>query len=1494
MNHIPDIPHPLQRDGRSQSQRVVKALAPPANRAAALENGSAMVEERTLADLLDFFMQYARQVRFESLKPRVNANRLSNGRSNGKSNLKTKEQETESLYTDWATLFRQSPLFILAGIHKTDTASIRAQFSQHADDAGRFDAFEGIHLMLEGAVSVLFQIHRWAIALGEADELSDLTLYENGIHSETEKPEDKKLAKPQYFGAFIRDIIKVNLQTPAGKLIGFALAAKTFPDGHFEELKDIEQWGFSKGLPSADPTFLKTPGSQRNKIRIAKQQLIAVFEELISGMEGIVSQAAKGLEDTVASNASHPPHIGLMLAFLRLFEKTNNNPADTTNSNLNAATQKHLDFFYQKVLGLKTKPAVPDSTHLVFELAKQLTDAKLDKAIAFLGGKDQNGIPIVFQLDEEIIVTKAQVSELRTLFLKKQKPYRPLAKAEDAPCQEVKTKGCEDPQEAPDTPKPSLTHDIVQAVFYAPVANSSNGKGDAFPKDSLEAWKTLGWEQSKLPKVGEEDLLQKHFEAYPIPRLAFALAAKALHLQGGKREIILKWSSNLPEGYDDVAIDFNNNLEAIQTALNTAFEVTDATIAAMSEAMGADNIAVKYLKNLPDTGRKNTLEAFLDGMKAALEAPLAPVILSDCEFKPYAQAFKATIQRHHGFDLSLSGEKEWLFPADVTITSQPSADQTALHVTMTIVLEADFPAVTWFNPEISTEKLDTHLPMMRLALRQSQQANGISLYHFFRYFQFSAPLLEVSVRHFKNLLVQTDEGVQDPNKPFLPFGALPKIGSNCYLGSEEIFRKKWKNLAVHIGWKDKPSNFEEHYANYQKGGIQESLFEVKIEALKQASWKDLGTKGLFSNDPMISTCPNNADSAWLVNNVPPFVLDENAAPLEPFSQFSKEGFLRFGLSGQTFQHNVFPQMYARQVNAQAMLADDKPVGGAIYKVGGGYKVFEPSDTSFIPTRITSSVELPLEPYSPAIESISVDYTADAAAEDLTFFHLHPFEGTFEKRALLPAPSVLPTFEDEGALLLGISDLTPGEQLDLLFQVAESTADPDLPPADVKWFYLTKNRWKELPKDTNLLSDATEGFLRSGVVKIAVPPDIDQENTILPAHLHWLKACAYQRAGAVSETIGVHAQAARATFVHVAGSFTDRLTVPLKADTVVKPLAENANIKKISQPYATFGGQTKEPMPRFYRRASEHLRHKGRAITLFDYERLVLEAFPEVYKVKCIPHTLGLPEELSDFHAAPGHVVVAVIPDLTKLELSERMRPKATRSLLDKIEDFLRSCTSPFVKIRALNARYQPFRVSGKVRFRQGKSDEFYRKQLQRDLDRILAPWAFEQGKEIDFGGAVHQSVILRHIEDLDYVDYVTDFLLWRKKDTTRQAQQDRGLTAEPEKLLRIAGIPISASELDTHLAKKSANRVKEADVLLSDYEHANFIPAGTARSILVPEEHVFEVLTEDCLPKCEREAADHCRTGLGNLGIGTGKWEIEKGDLPEEPDCPEVVGEDDP
>ena len=155
---------------------------------------------------------------------------------------------------------------------------------------------------------------------------------------------------------------------------------------------------------------------------------------------------------------------------------------------------------------------------------------------------------------------------------------------------------------------------------------------------------------------------------------------------------------------------------------------------------------------------------------------------------------------------------------------------------------------------------------------------------------------------------------------------------------------------------------------------------------------------------------------------------------------------------------------------------------------------------------------------------------------------------------------------------------------------------------------------------------------------------------------------------------------KVSFLPGAENDLNRLENPLDAESIADFTVNNPAIAAVAQTYQSFAGEPEEETDTFYIRVSEHLRHKGRAITLFDYERLVLEAFPEIHRVKCITHTLGRRQEAFDYELAPGFVTLAVIPDLSQLKYADRFQPKVTLGTLKKIEAYLMERTSPFVRL----------------------------------------------------------------------------------------------------------------------------------------------------------------------------------------------------------------------
>ena len=311
------------------------------------------------------------------------------------------------------------------------------------------------------------------------------------------------------------------------------------------------------------------------------------------------------------------------------------------------------------------------------------------------------------------------------------------------------------------------------------------------------------------------------------------------------------------------------------------------------------------------------------------------------------------------------------------------------------------------------------------------------------------------------------------------------------------------------------------------------------------------------------------------------------------------------------------------------------------------------------------------------------------------YHITPFGcALLTKVAVDPDPNkspapcfFLPQYDQAGELYLGIADLTPPQSLSLLFQVAEGSADPNLQRESVAWHYLDGNTWRSLT-DGQLVLDTTKGLLNSGIVAFDLAAG--QPGTLLTSDLYWIRASVSKNCRSVGDLVDVQAQAVSATFFD-RGNAPDHLDQPLPAVTI-KDLAEPVpEVKAVHQPFTSFGGAPVEQDAQFYTRVSERLRHKNRALTCWDYERLILEAFPAIYKVKCLPVDSFEDPALAD------QIEIVVIPDIRGQLPFDPFEPKVADDVLSGIQKFLAQHAPATASVVVRNPTYVYLKARFSVR-----------------------------------------------------------------------------------------------------------------------------------------------------------------------------------------------------
>ena len=192
-----------------------------------------------------------------------------------------------------------------------------------------------------------------------------------------------------------------------------------------------------------------------------------------------------------------------------------------------------------------------------------------------------------------------------------------------------------------------------------------------------------------------------------------------------------------------------------------------------------------------------------------------------------------------------TGPKGWYeapVPYSQMSWTAPNASGTRIP-TLTVVLnlEAGDDAIDLYSEDLHMEGMQTEWPVLKLELDPESYA-----YDGLIEFQPAQTSIVVSADGVEDLFVQTDLGVVDATQPFLPFGPRPVLGANCYIGSEEIFRKPLTSCEIHLHWADLPSDLQEHYLLYNRF-VDANSFYTTISLRQGRRWEEYSTEvsGVF-------------------------------------------------------------------------------------------------------------------------------------------------------------------------------------------------------------------------------------------------------------------------------------------------------------------------------------------------------------------------------------------------------------------------------------------------------------------------------------------------------------------------------------------------------------------------------------------------------------------------------------------------------------------------
>ena len=686
------------------------------------------------------------------------------------------------------------------------------------------------------------------------------------------------------------------------------------------------------------------------------------------------------------------------------------------------------------------------------------------------------------------------------------------------------------------------------------------------------------------------------------------------------------------------------------------------------------------------------------------------------KLKDGADWFPSKLEAHFPMRFEVSTRDGWRTVTKEAVLLPSPAGTADAKIAFKLTVDERFPPIEPIAAEPGG--IAGRQPSLRLMLEPPERDDPN--YDELRLLDVVGVSLSVEVKGLGSLQIQNDDGVLDAAAPFDPFGSVPNVGSRLLLGHRELVTKKLDTMSFQIAWMDLP-DLATWYRNYDPPWSA-GQFGVKVCVVEQGAEKTLEANAKAFANGSFAVAPGNGN----------FSTGTSGSFGRDLTTWSR--YLVWALNAPDFGHEIYPSVAGRKAISLAIdIANKTPKAPEEYVVN--------------------------RPYTPKIKRLTVDYTASledgqVSPDRAAFFHVHPFGYSRVPRNSESGPGkppvrLLPEYANEGELYIGLRDANPPEVLSLLVQMVEGRPDPALPLPDVTWSYLDGNEWKSSSEAGGVLLDTTRGLTQSGILQL--PLVAGKPSTLLPGDLHWIRASVKEHTAALCDTVALHTQAISATFEDHDNA-PDHYGRPLPSFSITRLSPPIPAIARVKQPYTSAGGRAREAVQMFDTRVSERLRHKARALSMWDYERLVLERFPRIYKAKCLPAS---PDAL-------GKVRVVVIPDVRAVWPRSLYEPKVPTGLLADIHDYLATKVPSATIVEVDNAHYVQVKVQARIRFAGAGDEDYYRQQAIEAIRQFLSPWAYDEQADITIGGTLYANSVVNFLEHLPYVDYVSNVLLHRK------------------------------------------------------------------------------------------------------------------------------------
>lgn len=640
---------------------------------------------------------------------------------------------------------------------------------------------------------------------------------------------------------------------------------------------------------------------------------------------------------------------------------------------------------------------------------------------------------------------------------------------------------------------------------------------------------------------------------------------------------------------------------------------------------------------LPDDETQPADSLFPDGQPAYLgwqiESPM--LVLGEgkhevcVRFRLTADSVLPDSLPENAVTLQLSREEGW--------TGQPcrcNVENSQLCISFT--MEAMETATTACTEEV--HGTDTAYPALRLLTDQPRWANNL---------HFSQVEIEVKASGIRSFTFSNELGEADLSQAVLPFGIQAEQGSRFFFACEETMQKPLSEVELKGRWQKLPATRQAFDTLYAPYGVKSGDFTISTACKRQGTWLSC-EKRL----PLLEF-----DSEGNLSEAKVLFHFDKTKPTDMFRITLATPAIGFGTAAY------------RKLFTEVMIHNSR---------------CKEKERKEMPEEISVPQLCDMELSYTAIATIPVENEADNSSRLSRITTLSEQE-TFPAR---PAAGVVPFLLPTPTAHLLLFAFTRAERAKSVRMYIDMILPPSCIPfgspqpgkqVRTSWELWNGSKWQTIPSES-VKTEETNGFTQSGFVEIGLPQSLytDRQGRL------WLRVAL---SGDTSACLSLRNVWTNCILLTTEGGDGG----PLPAGTLQETEEPDERIGSIVQPLPGFGGRTAETEEQCTLRQQMRLHNRHRAVTMKDYEELVLEHFPEIDKAQCIV----LPME-----NAPSEICIVVF---SRTEDSCYFLSPAWK--LEEIRRTVSRYAPSFVTLKVVNPQYEKIAINCKVVLRKDVQDE---------------------------------------------------------------------------------------------------------------------------------------------------------------------------------------------